>query len=262
MAKINGIMINYSDFGSSNDRPPIVLIHGFPFSSEMWTPQVEVLKDRFRVITHDIRGHGKSEVGDGQYTLEFFVDDLIGLLDHLAISKAVLCGLSMGGYIALRTIERNPDRVSSLILCDTGPQADTNEVKLRRVASVKSVKTNGVDQYAESFLKAIFAPESFESKKDTIERIRTIIKSNSEIGICGTLIALAGRTDTTEALQSIKVPTLIIVGELDKVTPPKLSKIMDSKISNSEFHVLPNASHLGNLENAEEFNRVMVAFLK
>jgi 3-oxoadipate enol-lactonase len=139
---INGINVHFIYVGVQNDRkPPVVLIHGFPFSSEMWSAQVELLKDEHRVIAYDIRGHGKSGVGDGQYLLEFFVDDLITLLDRLNVPKVELCGLSLGGYIALRTIERNPERVSSLILCDIGPQADSNEAKLRRAASIKAVKT-------------------------------------------------------------------------------------------------------------------------
>lgn len=262
IAEINGLKINYYDSGIRNEKWPIVFIHGFPFSNEMWTPQIETLKEEYRLVAYDIRGHGKSDTGDGQYTLELFVDDLIALLDRLEIPKAVLCGFSMGGYIALRTIERNPERVCSLILCDTGPQADTNEVKLRRAASIRSVKTKGVDQYADSFLKAVFTAESFKSRQNEVGMMRRIIKSNSEIGICGTLLALAGRTDTTDALQSIAVPTLIIVGELDEVTPPKLSQIMDSKIKNSELRIIPNVAHMSNLENPTEFNRVLLDFLK
>jgi len=259
---INGINVHFIDVGVQNDRkPPVVLIHGFPFSSEMWSAQVELLKDEHRVIAYDIRGHGKSGVGDGQYLLEFFVDDLITLLDSLNVPKVELCGLSLGGYIALRTIERNPERVSSLILCDTGPKADSNEAKLRRAASIKAVKTNGVNAFAETFLKAVFAPESFQSKPGEVEMIRRMIQSNSETGICGTLLALAGRTDTTESLSRINVPTLILVGELDKITPPNLSEMMHDKIRNSELHVLPNAAHLSNLENPVEFNKQLTNFV-
>jgi 3-oxoadipate enol-lactonase len=260
-ALVNGIRTHYIDVGTNSRDPPIVLIHGFPLALEMWNPQIEFLKDKYRVIAYDIRGHGNSDDGDGQYTIEFFVDDLIALLDHLKIPKATLCGLSMGGYIALRTVERNPERVASLILCDTGPQADSNEVKLRRVVHMKAVKVNGVKAFAEGFLKAIFKPESFESKPYEVEAIRRMIESNSEIGIRGTLLALASRTDTTESLDLIKVPTLILVGEADKVCPPKLSELMDSKISGSEIHIIANAAHMSNLENTEEFNEHLSNFL-
>ena len=260
-ALINGIRLHYIDVGANSQKPPIVLIHGFPFSLEMWNPQIDFLKGNYRVIAYDIRGHGNSDDGDGQYTIEFFVDDLIALLDYLKIPKVTICGLSMGGYIALRAIERNPDRVSSLILCDTGPQADSNEVKIRRAANIKSVKTNGVKAFAEGFVKAIFTPESLKSRPDKVEAVSQLIESNSEMGICGTLLALAARTDTTDSLDLIKVPTLILVGEEDKITPPKLSELMDSNISNSEIHVISNAAHLSNIESTLEFNRHLSEFL-
>ena len=261
-ALINGIKVHYIDVGTNSQDPPIVLVHGFPFALEMWKPQIELLKNKYRVISYDIRGHGGTEDSDGQYTVELFVDDLIALLDHLKIPKATLCGLSMGGYISLRTIERNPERVSSLILCDTGPQADSNDVKLRRAANIKSVKANGVKAFAETFLKAIFRSESFATRPTEVESIQRMIEANSEIGICGTLLALASRTDTTDSLDLIKVPTLILVGEEDKICPPKLSELMDSNIQNSEIHIIPKAAHMSNLENPEEFNKHLSSFLE
>lgn len=259
--QINGVRLHYIDVGVDSGKPPIVLIHGFPFSSEMWKPQIDFLKAKYRVIAYDVRGHGNSDDGDGQYTIEFFVDDLIVLLDRLKIEKATLCGLSMGGYIALRAVERNPERVAALVLCDTGPQADSNEVKIRRAANIRSVKTNGVKAFADNFIKAVFAPSSLKSKPFEVEAMRKIIEENSEVGICGTLLALACRTDTTDSLDMIRIPTLIMVGEEDKVTPPKLSESMDSKISGSYFHLIKGAAHMSNLENTEEFNKYLYEFL-
>jgi len=259
-AVVNGGEIFYVDAGISK-ADTIVLIHGFPFSHEMWDPQIEALQKRFRVIAYDLRGHGKSGVGDGQYTLEFFVDDLLGLLDHLGIERAVLCGLSMGGYIALRAVERNPERVRGLILADTQAKADSNEAKLRRAAAIKSVKAMGVKAYAEGSVKSVFAPQTLANNADAVEKIRRIVQSNSSLGICGALLALASRTDTTESLSGIRVPTLILVGEHDTSTPPSASQEMHNKILNSEIHVIPNAAHLSNLENSEEFNKHLLDFL-
>jgi 3-oxoadipate enol-lactonase len=257
---LNAIEVSFFDIGKP-DALPIVLIHGFPFSHEMWDPQIEALQKRFRVIAYDLRGHGKSGVGDGQYTLEFFVDDLLALLDYLKIGKAVLCGLSMGGYIALRAVERNPERVMGLILADTQAKADSNEAKLKRAAAIKSVKANGVNAYAEAFVKSVFAPQTSTSNIAAVEKIRQIIQSNSSLGICGALLALASRTDTTESLSGIKVPTLILVGEHDALTPPSVSQEMHSKIPNSDIHLIPNAAHMSNLENSEEFNKHILNFL-
>ncbi|MHB8566400.1 MAG: alpha/beta fold hydrolase [Nitrososphaerales archaeon] len=259
-AFVNGINVHYSDLGSKDDT--VVLIHGFPLSSEMWNPQLKMLQENHRVIAYDIRGLGKSNLGDSQYTFEFFVDDLIGLLDHLKIPKVVLCGLSMGGYIALRAAQRNPERVAALVLCDTGPQADSNEAKLGRAASIKSVKMNGVKAFGEKFLKAVFAPASFESKLGRIDETRKVIEATSESGICGALLAMATRTDTTDGLTSIAVPTLIMVGELDKVTPPALSELMHARIKGSELHTILRAAHMSNLENEEDFNENLVRFLE
>ena len=141
---------------------PIVFIHGFPFNREMWQPQVEFLEKSYRVITYDLRGHGKSTVGDGQYFMEYFVDDFITLLNHLKIASAVICGFSMGGYIALRAIERYPEKFKGLILADTRSEADSNEAKLKRAAGLMAIKSQGMALFAEGFLKMALAPETFK----------------------------------------------------------------------------------------------------
>ena len=260
-AVVAGAGIYYVDMGYRSS-PAIVLIHGFPFSHAMWNPQIEVLKNSFRIIAYDIRGHGKSNVGDGQYTLELFVDDLVALLDHLRLEKVVLCGLSMGGYIALRAIERNPERIRALVLCDTTSNADSNEAKLRRAASIKIVKCAGVAPYAQEFLKAVLTPQNIQNRMDLARSVLGMIESNSPVGICGTLLALAGRTETTTFLPKIHVPTLILVGEYDKITPPELSERMHTLIPNSKLQIVRNAAHLSNLEKPEEFTGHLLSFLK
>jgi 3-oxoadipate enol-lactonase len=257
-ASINGTKIHYIESGDPAARA-IVLIHGFPFSHEMWAPQIAPLKKRLRVVAYDVRGHGSSDVGDGQYTVELFVDDLVGLLDHLRIEKAILCGLSMGGYIALRAIERNPERWLALVLCDTSSEADSNEAKLRRAASVKAVKREGMKLFAHGFLESVSSQQV--KNVETMLMMRKIIESNSPVGVCGTLLALTGRTDTTPALAAIRVPTLILVGELDKLTPPAVSQKMRERIPHSELHIVSNAGHLSNIENSDEFNKYLLDFL-
>lgn len=258
-AVINGTRLYFTDTGAGS--MPIVMIHGFPFSSEMWGPQVEFLKQEFRVITYDIRGHGKSDVGDGQYAIEFFVDDLIGLLDHLDIKRAVVCGLSMGGYIALRAAERNPERFSALILCDTSSLPDSNDAKLKRASQIKAIKSQGLQTFTESFIPAVFAKQSISSGLGSIKTIRDIILSNSPVGVCGTLLALASRTDTTMSLSKINIPVLILVGEHDAITPPQMAQIMHDSIPNSKLHIISGAAHMSNLENAGDFNRHLGNFL-
>ncbi len=256
----NGTTLYYNDVGQPSG-PPIMLIHGFPLSHEMWVNQIEVLKSAYRVVAFDLRGQGRSEVGDGQFTLEFLVDDLIALLDHLKIEKTVLCGLSMGGYVSLRAVERNTERVSGLVLCDTKPEADSNETKLARGASIRAIKRNGVGAYAETFLKGGLSPTSLKDRS-LVEAAAKIIRQNQALGLCGTLLALAGRTDTTSFLPKIKVPTLILVGEQDTITPPEHSRRMQSLVQNSELHIIPQAGHMSNMENPTTFNTYLLNFLQ
>ncbi|MBI4546766.1 MAG: alpha/beta fold hydrolase [Ignavibacteriae bacterium] len=258
---INNIGIEYEVTGPRTGLP-VVFIHGFPFGKEMWKPQVNALKRDYYVIAYDVRGHGSSEVGDGQYSIEYFVDDFIALLDHSKISRAVVAGLSMGGYIALRAMERHPDRFRALVLCDTRSEADNNEGKIKRAAQAKSVKADGMKTFTDLFLKNIFYEKTFKDNPHAVEMIRTSIEKTSPLAVAGTLLALAARTDTTSSLYTINVPTLILVGQHDALTPPSASHAMKEKIPNAELHIISNAAHISNLENVEEFNAYLLSFLK
>ncbi len=259
-ASIQGTGIDYTIEGPRTGIP-VIFIHGFPFDRNIWKPQTEVLKNRFYTISYDIRGFGASDLGDGQYTVELFVDDLIGLLDHLKIGRGVLVGLSMGGYIALRAAERNPERVRGLVLCDTRSEADSNEGKIRRADQARNLKQEGTKEFARTFVGGLFYEKTFAEKPEIVESIRTTIERTSPLSIAGTLIALAGRTDTTPALYNIRVPTLILVGRHDGLTPVSASTAMREKIPGAEMHIIPHAAHLSNLENPEEFNLHLLNFL-
>jgi pimeloyl-ACP methyl ester carboxylesterase len=152
--------------------------------------------------------------------------------------------------------------VSGLILSDTRSEADTNEGKVKRSAVIRTVKEQGVAVFAEQFLKTVFAPASFQQKPQVVARVRDMILSMSPLGICGTLLALAARTDTTGALTGVKVPTLICVGEQDQLTPPAAARSLHERIPGSQFVIVPDAGHLPNLENPETFNRHLISFLK
>lgn len=258
--RIQNHTMNYLERGLPQGDP-VIFIHGFPFSHAMWEPQMKALPNHVRAITYDIRGHGESDVGDGQYSLEYFVDDLLGLLDHLVLKHVTLCGLSMGGYIALRAYERFPERIKALILCDTKSEADTNEGRVKRSATAKAVKTNGVVPFANDFATLIFAPASFQEHPEVVDQIKKLICANSPLGISGAALALGLRTDTSSVLPKINVPTLILVGALDTLTPPAVSETMHKQIANSEYHVIPGAGHMSNLENQAEFNKHLISFL-
>lgn len=258
--ELQDVQLVYRDNERKN-VPVILFIHGFPFSQEMWSKQRELLNDRFRIITYDLRGHGRSGVGDGQYSVELFVDDLMALLDHLKIKQAVLAGLSMGGYVALRAVERHPERVSGLILCNTRSQADTNEVKLKRFAQFRELKSGEQGSFTETFLQAVCSPEHYRDDAEPVRKIRRIISETQIMALCGTLLALASRTDTSESLPGIRVPVLLVAGEKDVITPVEDLRYLQEHIPGALLEVIPGAAHLSNLENPDAFNKALTSFL-
>ena len=257
--KINGIA--YWDEGR-REGLPVVFIHGFPFNHLMWKPQVEEFLRDYRVISYDVRGHGKSDVGDGQYSIELFTGDLFMLLDHLKIEKAVLCGLSMGGYIALRAAEKNPDRIKALVLCDTKSASDTEEAKVKRAVAAVNVKKIGSASFAVEFLKSVLSEEALKNRPELVRSVTGWIAGNSSVSIAGTLLALAARTDTTAVLSKLSKPVLFLVGEKDTLTPVSVSEAMQKLVPQAHLHVIPGAAHLSNLENPSAFNNYLSMFLK
>ncbi len=257
---INGARLFYTDQGDPQ-APPVIFIHGFPFSHAMWSSQLEYLSHNFRTIALDLRGHGQSDVGDGQYTIEGHVDDLMGLLDHLQIDRTAIVGLSMGGYITLRAVERHPDRFGAIVLCDTRSEADDNAGKIKRAETAASVKVHGADVFARGFLPVVFAPDSFQKCPVAVETVRQLICGTPPLSLAGNLIAMAGRTDTSGSLGKIKAPTLILVGEHDNLTPVSAAQALQNGIPGAQLQVVPHAGHLSNLENPAAFNELLGTFL-
>lgn len=252
--------LSYTDSGKQ-DGTPVLFIHAFPLNQQMWADQVEALKNNFRVITFDVRGLGKSEL-TGPYTLEFIVDDVINLLDKLKIKKVVVCGLSMGGYVALRAIQRNPDRFMGLVLADTKSEPDTDASKLGRYNAIKTINEKGLSFYANSFLQSSIAQTTQEDRSKILAKAMSMAESNSPNAVSAAALALISRTDTSADLAKINVPTLILQGEFDSVIPMAAAKSLNEKIKNSVLAVIPNAGHLSNLENPAAFNEQLLVFLK
>ncbi|MGC8595102.1 MAG: alpha/beta fold hydrolase [Candidatus Kryptoniota bacterium] len=251
----------FTTYGNKGN-PAVTFIHGFPFSREMWSEQCEVLSKDHYVVAYDIRGHGESSVGSGQYLIEMFVDDLISLLDFLDLKSTTLCGLSMGGYIAQRAVDRAADRFSGLILCDTKSTADTNTAKLNRANQIKTIVDGKKEKFVEDMLHSLFAPASFEKNGDGVEKIKKIMNSTDDHALIGTLIALSARMDMTDSLSNIKIPTLILVGDQDKLTTVADADLMHTKIRGSEVVIVKESGHVSNIENAAEFNNAVITFLE
>lgn len=258
---VNNIAVSYTDEGLEN-APVIIFIHGFPFNKEMWNRQLAALSESFRVIAYDVRGHGNSYSGTDDFSIELFVNDLLLLMDAIEIEKATLCGLSMGGYIALKAMENFPHRFDSLVLCDTSCAADSMEAKEKRMKAIEIILESGVEKFADDSIKNFFAPKSFITKKDVIAEVREIMVNTTEKSVIKTLLALSRRLETCSTLCKIKVPVLILVGEEDKITPPEAAQFMQNEIHGSVMSVIENAGHLSNLENPDQFNEQLIKFLE
>ena len=240
---------------------PFVLVHGFPFDHSMWDEQVKELSKQYYCVTYDIRGMGESSAGDGQFTMESLVDDLEIIVDELELEKPVLCGLSMGGYISLRAVERMEAKFSTLILCDTKSDSDNSEGKLKRAAGIKMINEKGVEKFVRQFVPNCFSENFMATHKEEYNNVINRSQRNSPTGVKGCLLAMAGRTDTTPFLQKISIPTLIICGEKDKLTPPAVMKLMADDIINSEFIIVSGAGHMIPIESPYIFNQTIKDFL-
>jgi pimeloyl-ACP methyl ester carboxylesterase len=257
---VNNLDVSYSD-NKLDGVPVIIFVHGFPLNKSMWNKQMSEFKDDFRVIAYDIRGHGNTEGGNAIFSIDLFARDLICFMDELKIDKAILCGFSMGGYISLNTIENFPERFSALILSDTSCVADTPEAREKRLRTIDTIKANGMEKYADESIKNLFAPESIEKKIAEIESVMEMILKTSKQSIYNTLNALSSRKETCSKLMLINVPTLILVGKEDKITPLEAALWMHERIKESSMKIIGHAGHLSNLENPLEFNDQLRKFL-
>jgi len=257
---INDLSVSYNDEGKTGD-PVLIFIHGFPFNKSMWNKQTEALKENYRVIAYDVRGHGNSDAGTEDFSIDLFAEDLLNLMDALKIDKAMLCGLSMGGYIALNAVENYPDRFDALILSDTTCTADTPEAKEKRMKTIESIRKDGVEKFADESVKNLFAPESFSTKKLEIAAVKEMIVNTTEESLCKTLRAFYERKETCSKLPDIYVPVLIMVGNEDKITPLTAAQFMNEKIKESLLSIIEHAGHLSNIENPSEFNNQLEEFV-
>ncbi len=256
---VSDFNLSYDDLGEGDI--PVIFLHGYPFSKEMWKQQLEFLQSTHRVIACDIRGFGKSTYEEGTLSMDLFADDLVTFMYKLQIEKAIICGLSMGGYIALNAIQRFPTYFEALILCDTQCIADTPEGKEKRYKVIEDIKANGVKEFNEKFIKSVFHKDTLSNKKDLVENLRTVVFANSQEVIIAGLTALAERSETCSTLDAIKIPTLILCGREDEVTPLAQSESMHQSIERSRLHVIEKAGHVSNLEQPDEFNQQLLDFL-
>jgi pimeloyl-ACP methyl ester carboxylesterase len=254
------MLLNFDDVGPG---PVVVLLHGFPLDNNIWEFQKGAIGSEYRIIAPDLRGHGRTAAPAGTYTVDAMADDVLETLDALGITEpVVLGGLSMGGYIALSIVARYPERLRGLMLFDTRATADTPETARVRDELARQVeKTGSVETVVEAMLPVMFAPVTRERHADLIARVGEQMLRTLPGGIVGTLRGLAIRPDRAAVLTRIRVPTLVVVGEKDAITPTDQSRAMAAAIPGARLVEVADAGHLAPIENPAAVNRAVLEFL-
>lgn len=256
---IHGVRLAVEDQGTGL---PLLLVHGFPLDHTMWDAQLEVLSRRCRVIAPDLRGFGQSGVTEGSVTMEQFADDLDALLDALAVAEPIaLCGLSMGGYIALAFWRKHRSRLRGLVLCDTKASADTPEAAAARRETAGRVLREGPALLADSMLPKLVAPATLDGRPEIVAAVRRVILAADPRGIAAAQRGMAERPDSSSLLPQIDCPALLLGGQHDVLSPPDQMRAMAGEMPQARFVTIADAGHLAPLENPAKANLAMLEFL-
>lgn len=252
----NGIEIHYTITG---DGPVVTLSHSLGCNLSMWDDQVKALSRHYRVLDFDTRGHGHSGAPPGPYSLEQMAEDLRGLLAGLGITETHFVGLSMGGMIGQVFALAYPAQVKSLVLCDTTSRypGDVWSVWAERI---KTVQEKGMEPLVGPTLERWFTAGLLERRKDVTDKVRAMLLTTPPQGYIGCCHAIP-KINVTDRLGAIRCPALVIVGEEDPGTPVAMAKTMHAALPSAELAILRSAAHLSNMEQPEEFTRVLVRFL-
>jgi pimeloyl-ACP methyl ester carboxylesterase len=245
---------------------PVLLVHGFPLDHTMWSAQVDALAERCRVIAPDLRGFGQSSLGDADpmcgISMERYADDLAELLDALAIQEPiVLVGFSMGGYIAWQFVRKYARRLRALVQCDTKAAADTDQASAVRLKMADNIFEWGSARVAEIMGPKLLAERTMESKPEVVEAIRRTVSRTSPAAIAAAQRGMAARNDMTSLLPTIHVPTLVLVGAGDGLSPPREMRTIAAAIPQAEFVEIADAGHMTTMENPDAVNAALLNFV-
>ena len=238
---------------------PILFIHGFPLDRTVWRHQLAGLS-RWKRIAPDLRGSGASSAADG-YSVARYADDIVHVLDTLGLERAMVCGLSLGGYILFELLRRHPGRVRAAVFCNTKAAADSAEARRGRDEMATLAEREGAGAVAERLLPQLLAPATFAAQPDVVAHVREMINRTPVPGLVGALRALRDRPDSTPMLGAIGVPTLVVAGEDDQITPADGMRGMAQAIPGAQFAVIPAAGHLAPLEQPLATSRTLADFL-
>jgi pimeloyl-ACP methyl ester carboxylesterase len=250
--------MRYDDVGTGI---PVLFVHGFPLDHAMWRPQVAALRDGFRCIVPDLPGLGSSPLAEDPATMDGFARDLVTLLDRLGLQQAVVCGFSMGGYVALAFQEHHPERVKGLILCSTRAADDTSDARRARAATAQSALDQGMAALAPDMASGLLSERTRLERKGLFAEVEAMVARQPPAGVAAASLGMAARPDRSALLPHITVPTLIIAGDSDTLIDPVQSSNMARSIPGSTLMTIPGAGHLANLEEPEKFNAALRAFL-
>ena len=242
---------------------PVVLLHAFPFSGEMWRPDLGRVPEGWQFIAPDLRGFGPdaSAIASSALTLDDMAADVARLLDALEIERAVIGGLSMGGYVTFALFRSAPERFTGMVLADTRPQADTAEARDGRRTMIDLARSRGSAAVAEAMLPRLLGSTTRARRPALVAQVREMIEREPVEGIVAALEAMRARPDSTADLSRISCPALVMVGDEDAITPVADAEMMQNHIARSRLVVLPEAGHLSNLEAPDGFTLALSDFL-
>ena len=245
---------------------PVLLVHGFPLDHTMWDAQINALSGRARVIAPDLRGFGQTPLAPGDaecgISMEAYADDLAELLDKIAIREPiVLVGFSMGGYVAWQFVRKYVVRLRALIQCDTRAKADSEEARAGRLKMAEHVAEWGSGRVAEMMGPKLIAPATFEKKPEVVAAVRVMVERTPPAGIAAAQRGMAARPDMTSLLPTIKVPTLVLVGEHDAISPPAEMKEIADAIPGAKYVVIRRAGHMTTMEEPDAVNSAFSLFI-
>jgi pimeloyl-ACP methyl ester carboxylesterase len=228
----------------------------------MWQPQLDGLADTARVIAVDLPGFGESATSRGPFTVDSAADMVADFLTTSGVlGRVVVGGLSMGGYVAMAFARRHPHRLAGLILADTRSEPDDDAARQGRAKMIAIANEAGAAGVVEQMLPRLLTELTRTERPEVVDLVRQIARRQSTAAVVAALTALRDRPDATPGLDTMAVPTLILVGEHDAMTPPTLATAMSERIRDSRVVVVPGAGHLSNMENPEAFNTAVSAFL-
>lgn len=241
---------------------PLVLLHAFPLSSAMWLAQRERLAGRFRVVTPDLRGFGGSRLGDDEPSIDAMADDVAQLLRSRGIGKAVIGGLSMGGYVAMALCRRHPDRLLGLVLADTKASADPEPVRQNRLRRAEQMETEGsVKVLLDEVLPNLVGPTTYRQRALIYGRVRGLVQATPPAAAAWAQRAMAARPDSFDALRETRVPALVLVGDEDTISTPEDARAMADALPNGELLVIQRSGHLTAVEQPDLFNQAVSDFV-